>query len=137
MQRYAEEAMKEHLGKELQPAFYKHWKGVKNAPFSQMSVDEIEGVYKSSMKTSDRYRHLKEANMNEEEIMKAFKTPVAMRIFTWQGERDTVMSPYDSLKYYKWFLHTGLMSMEPQTGYVRAYIGGINYKYFQFELLCY
>ncbi len=133
MQRYAEEAMKEHLGKELQPAFYKHWKGVKNAPFSQMSVDEIEGVYKSSMKTSDRYRHLKEANMNEEEIMKAFKTPVAMRIFTWQGERDTVMSPYDSLKYYKWFLHTGLMSMEPQTGYVRAYIGGINYKYFQFD----
>ena len=133
MQRYAEEAMKEHLGKELQPAFYKHWKGVKNAPFSQMSVDEIEGVYKSSMKTSDRYRHLKEANMNEEEIMKAFNTPVAMRIFTWQGERDTVMSPYDSLKYYKWFLHTGLMSMEPQTGYVRAYIGGINYKYFQFD----
>jgi len=133
MQRYAEEAMKEHLGKELQPAFYKHWKGVKNAPFSQMSVDEIEGVYKASMKTSDRYHHLKEANMNEEEIMKAFNTPVAMRIFTWQGERDTVMSPYDSLKYYKWFLHTGLMSMEPQTGYVRAYIGGINYKYFQFD----
>ncbi|MEI6822404.1 MAG: PBP1A family penicillin-binding protein [Bacteroidota bacterium] len=133
MQRYAEEAMKEHLGKELQPAFYKHWKGVKNAPFSQMNVDEIEGVYKASMKTSDRYHHLKEANMNEEEIMKAFNTPVAMRIFTWQGERDTVMSPYDSLKYYKWFLHTGLMSMEPQTGYVRAYIGGINYKYFQFD----
>ena len=133
MQRYAEEAMKEHLGKELQPAFYKHWKGVKNAPFSQMSIDEIEGVYKASMKTSDRYHHLKEANMNEEEIMKVFKTPVAMRIFTWQGERDTVMSPYDSLKYYKWFLHTGLMSMEPQTGYVRAYVGGINYKYFQFD----
>ncbi len=133
MQKYAEEAMKEHLGKELQPAFYKHWKGVKNAPFSQMNIDEINNVYKAAMKTSDRYRHLKEANMNEEEITKSFNTPVAMRIFTWQGERDTVMSPYDSLKYYKWFLHTGLMSMEPQTGYVRAYIGGINYRYFQFD----
>ena len=133
MQKYAEEAMKEHLGKELQPAFYKHWKGVKNAPFTQMKPEEIEGVYKAAMKNSDRYRHLKDANMSDQEILTTFNTPVAMRIFTWQGERDTVMSPYDSLKYYKWFLHTGLMSMEPQTGYVRAYVGGINYKYFQFD----
>ncbi len=133
MQKYAEEAVAEHLGKELQPAFYKHWKGVKNAPFYQLTSEEIQATYKSAMKTSDRYRRLKEANANEEEIQKEFNTPVAMRIFTWQGEKDTIMTPWDSLKYYKWFLHTGLMSMEPQTGYVRAYVGGINYKHFQFD----
>ncbi|NVN93889.1 MAG: transglycosylase domain-containing protein [Bacteroidetes bacterium] len=133
MQKYAEEAVAEHLGKELQPAFYKHWKGVKNAPFSQLTDEEIEASYKSAMKNSDRYRHLKDIGAGEDDIQKEFHTPVAMRIFTWQGERDTIMSPYDSLKYYKWFLHTGLMSMEPQTGYVRAYVGGINYKHFQFD----
>ncbi len=133
MQKYAEEAVAEHLGKDLQPAFYKHWKGVKNAPYSQLTDEEIQTTLTSSMKTSDRYRKLKEANANEEEIQKEFHTPIAMRIFTWQGERDTIMSPFDSLKYYKWFLHTGLMSMEPQTGYVRAYVGGINYKHFQFD----
>ena len=85
------------------------------------------------MKTSDRYRKMKEANASKEEIQNEFKKPISMRIFTWQGEKDTIMSPYDSLKYYKWFLHTGLMSMEPQTGYVRAYVGGINYKHFQFD----
>jgi len=133
MQKYAEEAVAEHLGKDLQPAFYKHWKGVKNAPFSQLTDEEIQNAYNSAMKTSDRYRKLKEANASEAEIQKEFNTAVAMRIFTWKGERDTIMSPYDSLKYYKWFLHTGLMSMEPQTGYVRAYVGGINYKHFQFD----
>ncbi|MFZ4399223.1 MAG: penicillin-binding protein 1A [Bacteroidales bacterium] len=133
MQKYAEEAVAEHLGKDLQPAFYKHWKGVKNAPFSQLTDEEIQATYTASMKTSDRYRRLKEANMSEEEIEKEFHTPIPMRIFTWKGERDTVMTPFDSLKYYKWFLHTGLMSMEPQTGYVRAYVGGINYKHFQFD----
>jgi penicillin-binding protein 1A len=133
MQKYAEEAVKQHLGKDLQPAFYKHWKGVKNAPFYQLTKEEIDAAYNASMKTSDRYRRLKEANATEEEISKEFNTPVSMRIFTWEGERDTIMSPFDSLKYYKWFLHTGLMSMEPQTGYVRAYVGGINYKHFQFD----
>lgn len=133
MQKYAEEAVKEHLAKDLQPAFYKHWKGAKNAPFYQLTKEEIDVIYKNSMKTSERYKHLKEANATEEEIQKEFNTPVAMRIFTWQGERDTVMSPFDSIKYYKWFLHTGLMSMESQTGYVRAYVGGINYKHFQFD----
>ncbi len=133
MQKYAEEAVAEHLGKDLQPAFYKHWKGLKNAPFSQLTDEEIKSVYQSSMRTSDRYRRMKENNASEEEILEAFNTPVAMRVFTWKGDRDTIMTPYDSLKYYKWFLHTGLMSMEPQTGYVRAYVGGINYKHFQFD----
>ncbi len=133
MQKYAEEAVAEHIGRDLQPAFYKHWKGVRNAPFSHLTKKEIQATYNSAMKTSDRYRKLKKANASEEEIQKEFNTPVAMRVFTWQGEKDTVMTPYDSLKYYKWFLHTGLMSMEPQTGYVRAYVGGINYKHFQFD----
>ncbi|MFZ4414840.1 MAG: transglycosylase domain-containing protein, partial [Bacteroidales bacterium] len=133
MQKYAEEAVAEHLGKDLQPAFYKHWKGMKNAPYSQLTDEEIQATLTSAMKTSDRYRRLKDANANDDEIQKEFHTPIAMRIFTWQGERDTIMTPFDSLKYYKWFLHTGLMSMEPQTGYVRAYVGGINYKHFQFD----
>jgi len=133
MQKYAEEAVAEHLSKDLQPAFYKHWKGVKNAPFYQLKSDEIEAIYEASMRNSDRYRHMKENRASDEEIRKAFNTPVAMRIFTWEGEKDTVMTPWDSLKYYKWFLHAGLMSVEAQTGYVRAYVGGINYKYFQFD----
>lgn len=133
MQKYAEEAVAEHLSKDLQPAFYKHWKGVKNAPFYQLKPEEIEVIYEASMKNSDRYRHMKENKATDEEIRKAFNTPVAMRIFSWEGEKDTVMTPWDSLKYYKWFLHTGLMSVEAQTGYVRAYVGGINYKYFQFD----
>ena len=133
MQKYAEEAVAEHLGKDLQPAFYKHWKGMKNAPYSQLTDEEIQATLTSAMKTSDRYRRLKDANASDDEIQKEFHTPIAMRIFTWQGERDTIMTPFDSLKYYKWFLHTGLMSMEPQTGYVRAYVGGINYKHFQFD----
>lgn len=133
MQKYAEEAVAEHLSKDLQPAFYKHWKGVKNAPFYQLKPEEIEAIYEASMKNSDRYRHMKENKATDEEIRKAFNTPVAMRIFSWEGEKDTVMTPWDSLKYYKWFLHAGLMSVEAQTGYVRAYVGGINYRYFQFD----
>jgi penicillin-binding protein 1A len=133
MQKYAEEAVAEHLSKDLQPAFYKHWKGVKNAPFYQLKPEEIEVIYEASMKNSDRYRHMKENKATDEEIRKAFNTPVAMRIFSWEGEKDTVMTPWDSLKYYKWFLHAGLMSVEAQTGYVRAYVGGINYRYFQFD----
>jgi len=133
MQKYAEEAVKEHLSKDLQPAFFKHWKGVKNAPFYQLKPDEIDAIYLASMRNSDRYCHMKENKATDEEIKSAFNTPVAMRIFTWEGDKDTVMTPWDSLKYYKWFLHTGLMSVESQTGYVRAYVGGINYRFFQFD----
>ena len=134
MQVYAEEAMQNYLGKELQPAFYDHWKGMKNAPFDwTMNKTNIAKVYEMSMKRSDRYIQLKNANISEEQIKKIFDIPVHMTIFSWTGERDTIMSPMDSIKYYKYFLLSGLMSMEPQTGYVRAYVGGIDYRYFKYD----
>ncbi len=133
MQKYAEEAVAEHMGLDLQPAFFKHWANQKNAPFFRMSEEDIAGIYKRDMKNSDRYKNMKKAGASDKEIEDAFHKPIEMTIFTWQGEKDTVMSPFDSLHYYKYFLHTGMMSMEPQTGYVRAYVGGINYKYFKFD----
>lgn len=133
MQKYAEEAVVEWLGKELQPSFFKHWKGKKEAPFYSMNSKEIQQLMLTSMRRSERYRVLKKAGMSEEEIIENFKKPVPMTIFTWQGERDTVLTPNDSMRYYKHFLQTGLMAMEPQTGYVRAWVGGINYKHFKYD----
>lgn len=136
MQQYAEEAVAEHLGNDLQPAFFKHWKGNKNAPFDfpqNIVREEANKLLVSSMKRSDRYIRLKAAGVSEDSIQKSFATPIPMRVFTWKGERDTIMSPWDSIRYCKFFLQAGLMSVEPQTGFVRAYVGGINYKYFQYD----
>lgn len=134
MQKYAEEAVAEHIGKSLQPAFFKHWKGFKNAPFdSELSKGKIDTIFTSAMKRTERYANLKKQDLSDEEIKKIFKTPVKMTVFTWKGDRDTTMSPMDSIKYYKYFLQTGFMSMEPKTGYVRAYVGGINYKHFKYD----
>lgn len=133
MQRYAEEAVTEHM-KDLQSAFFKDCKRKKNAPFAwNVSKDEIKTIMTSAMKRSERYRVLKKAGLSMEEIEKAFNTPVAMKLFSWQGEIDTVMSPLDSIKYAKYFLQAGFMSMEPQTGYIKAWVGGINHKYFQYD----
>ena len=136
MQRYAEEAVNEYLSTNLQPAFFNHWKGVKNAPFVFPGVnatEEVERIIVSAMKRTDRYRALHEANASDDEIRKAFNAKIPMRVFSWKGDRDTLMSPRDSILYYKYYLQTGLMSVEPQTGFVRAYVGGINYKHFQFD----
>jgi penicillin-binding protein 1A len=134
MQQYAEEAVKEYLGKELQPMFFKHWKGVKNAPFDRnMTQGDIDKIMRQAMERSDRYIHLKKNNIDEQEILKIFRTPVDMTVFSWKGDLDTTMTPLDSIKYYKFFLRTGMMSVEPQTGYVRAYVGGIDYKYFKYD----
>ena len=136
MQRYAEEAVAQHLGTELQPEFFKHWKGMKNAPFEFPNGDaavEVDRIMTSAIHRTDRYHLLKEANASEEEIYKVFNTKIPMRVFAWKGDRDTVMSPRDSILYYKYYLQTGLMSVEPQTGFVRAYVGGINYKHFQYD----
>ena len=134
MQKYAEEAMTEYLGEVLQPEFYKHWKGVKNAPYDwTFKKEDIQKLLNSSMKRSDRYIKLKAQGLTEEQITANFNTPTHMMIFSYKGEHDTVMSPMDSIKYYKWFLHPGIMSVEPQTGYVRAYVGGIDYRYFKFD----
>lgn len=133
MQKYAEEAVTEHLSKDLQPEFYKHWKGNKHAPYDLSDNNEINKLILASKRRSDRYRSLKKAGVSNDSIDKSFNTPIPMRVFSWKGEIDTVMSPMDSIKYHKWFLQAGLMSMEPQTGYVRAYVGGINFKHFKYD----
>jgi penicillin-binding protein 1A len=133
MQRYAEEAVKEHLT-ELQASFNKELKKKKNAPFAwNVNKAEIDGLMKQGMKRSERYRILKKAGMSEDAIMSVFKTKVAMTVFSWNKEVDTTMSPWDSIRYYKGFLQTGFMSIEPQTGYIKAWVGGNNHKYFQYD----
>ena len=138
LQKYAEEAVKEHLSKDLQPAFYKHWKGYTNAPFvfKGDNIDvkkEIKKVMMRSVKQSERYRVLKNKGLSMDSIMRIFHTPVKMQLFSWNGPIDTVLSPYDSIRYNKFILHAGLMSIEPKTGFVRAYVGGINYRFFKYD----
>ena len=134
MQRYAEQAVAEHMGNEIQPAFEKELSRRKNhSPFVKVSQDQINAYLTSAMRNSDRYRNMRDEGMSEKEIRKAFDQKVRMRVFTWKGAKDTVMSPWDSLLYYKKFLNAGLMSVEPSTGYVKAYVGGINYRYFKFD----
>ncbi len=133
MQRYAEEAVKEFMGKELQPMFYNHWKGQKNAPFSNLTADEIDHILETSMKRTDRYRVLKNEGMAWDSIKAAFNRPVPMRIFSWKGPIDTVMTPMDSIRYYKWFLQASLVSIESHTGHVKAYVGGLDYRFFKYD----
>lgn len=135
MQKYAEEAVAEHLGGELQPTFFQHWKHHPNAPFyfQNNASEEIKKIMDQGMKRSERYRKLKAAKATDEEIRKSFNTTIRMKVFGWNGEFDTLLSPMDSIRYYKFFLQSGLMSVEPATGYVKAYVGGINYKHFQYD----
>lgn len=132
MQKYAEEAVKEHFTS-LQAEFFKHTKGYKDAPFTGISREDIDKYYVQAMKNSDRYSCLKSEGASEKEIKANFKEKTNMRVFTWNGDKDTVMSPWDSLRYYKHFLNTGMVSIEPQTGYIKVYVGGINYKHFKFD----
>ena len=133
MQRYAEEAVKEFMGGSLQPSFYKHWKGKKNAPFSLNDKDQIDNILELSMKRSERYRLLKQAGKPMDTIKAIFDTPVEMTLFSWDGPFDTVMSPMDSIRYYKWFLQSSLVSIESHTGHVKAYVGGIDYRFFKYD----
>ena len=133
MQQYAEEAVRDFMGKELQPMFYRHWKGQKNAPFSNLTADQIDQVLETSMKRSDRYRTLKNAGMCIDSIKAVFDRPVEMTIFSWDGPIDTVMSPMDSIRYYKWFLQASLISIESHTGHVKAYVGGLDYRFFKYD----
>ena len=96
---------------------------------TQQQVDEI---LTRTMKQSERYNKMKKAGASEAEIEKAFNTPREMSVFTWEGEKDTVMTPMDSIRYYKHFLRAGFMSMDPRNGHVKAYVGGPNYNYFQY-----
>jgi penicillin-binding protein 1A len=125
MQAYAEDAVNTHMA-ELQKTFYDHWKG-------RIPWEDHPEIIDDAMKRSDRYRDMKAAGASESEIKKAFNKKVKMTVFSWKGERDTTMTPMDSIRYYKMFLRTGFMAMEPQTGYVRAWVGGNDYKYFQYD----
>ena len=133
MQNYAEEAVYEHMN-DLQKMFSKECLNKKNAPFAwNVSKQEIEGIMNSSVKRSDRYRQLKEDGLSHEKIIEIFHKTVPMRVYSLRGDIDTILSPYDSIKYYKSFLQTGFMAMEPQTGYIKAWVGGINHKYFKYD----
>ncbi|HEX3008439.1 MAG TPA: penicillin-binding transpeptidase domain-containing protein [Bacteroidales bacterium] len=118
----------------MQPAFVKEKKGKKKAPFSNDLTDaDIENLMKSAMRRTDRYRNLKNAGMSESEIMQNFKTKTDMTVFTWNGERDTVLTPWDSIRYYKGILRASFMAMDPHTGHIKAWIGGPNSKYFSYD----
>ena len=133
MQRYAEEAVKEHFSKEIQPAFERELKNRKGNPFCNISKEQQERYLDQAMRNSDRYRALRSEGLSESEIRADFNKKVKMRVFSWKGAKDTTMSPRDSLLYCKKFLNAGLMSVEPGTGYVRAYVGGINYRFFKYD----
>lgn len=132
MQEHAEEAVQAHI-KNLQQEFFLQQKGNKNAPFLKISDDETNRILKRAMKASERWAVLKDLDKTEEEIIASFSKKTKMRVFTWKGEKDTIMTPLDSIRYYKSFLQAGMMSMEPQTGHIKAWVGGINYKYFQYD----
>lgn len=137
MQAYAEAAVARHMSGEIQPAFFKELARRKGDPFVNISKEQEEKYLTQAMKQSDRYRDLRAQGMSQSEIRKIFNQKVEMTVFAWdkdkEGSRDTVMSPWDSLLYYKKYLNVGMMSVEPGTGYIRAYVGGINYRYFKYD----
>ncbi|AYN05730.1 MULTISPECIES: penicillin-binding protein 1A [unclassified Flavobacterium] len=132
MQLHAEEAVAAHM-KNLQEEFFLQSKTNKNAPFVNISEAETQRIINQAMKSSYRWSVMKAADKSDEEIIKSFSEKTKMTVFTWKGERDTIMTPLDSIRYYKHFLQAGLMAMEPQTGSIKAWVGGINYKYFQYD----
>ena len=135
MQQYAEDAVKEHLGDYLQPIFFKEKEGSKNAPYARSLPEKrVEELLTKAMKQTERYRLMKEAGASEQQIRKAFDTPEEMTVFSWKGDKDTIMTPMDSIRYYKSFLRTGFMSMDPANGHVKAYVGGPNYVYFKYDM---
>ena len=136
MQKYAEEAMAEHLGGTLQPAFMAERRHKANPPFSNdLSKDVVNEILNTSIRRTERYRSMNKAGKSFAEIKREFEKPIAMSVFTWNGVRDTMMSPLDSLKHYKSFFRAGFMAMEPATGHIKAYVGGPNYHYFQYDMV--
>ena len=136
MQQYAEEAVAEHLGKDLQKTFDRHVRWNRKKPFaSDVEPEMIDQLMKQARRWSDRYRIMKENGASEKEISKSFSEPVKMRLFSWnkQGYVDTVMTPDDSIRYYKGHLRAAFMAIEPNTGHIKAYVGGPNYRYFKYD----
>lgn len=132
IQEHAEEAVQAHM-KNLQKEFFAQQKDNKNAPFLKITPEETSRIMDKAMKSSERWRIMKEDDKSEEEIIASFGVKTKMKIFSWKGEIDTLMTPTDSIRYYKHFLQAGVMSMEPKTGHIKAWVGGIDYKYFQYD----
>lgn len=136
MQRYAEEAVYGHVARYLQPEFFKENKGKPNAPFtSQLTKKQVNQIMERAVLQSERYRILKANGASDEEIHKSFHTPTDMSIFTYHGDVDTTMTPIDSIRYVKSFLRAGFMSMDPVTGAVKAYVGGLDYTHFMYDMV--
>lgn len=134
MQKHAEYAVHRHLSETLQKEFTKNNQKTKHFPFSnRMSEEQIEGIVKSAMKRSQRYRNLKKAGLSTSDIEKSFNEPVDMTVFSWKGDIDTTMTPMDSILYYKNFLQAGMISIEPQTGFVKAWVGGTDLNHFAYD----
>ena len=132
MQSYAESAMDQHFSN-LQRVFFLKEKNRRQAPFHNITDDQIDGILKQAMKRTPRYRSLKRSGMPMDSILYVFNQPRKMRVFSWDGDIDTVLSPMDSIRYYKHFYQAGLISVEPQTGFVKAWVGGIDYKHFKYD----
>ena len=134
MQGYAEESVKLHMAN-LQEEFFNQNTPELNptAPFLDLESEDSIKIFENAMKRSERWRKMKGTGKSEEEMFEVFQKEVPMSIFSWKGEIDTVMKPIDSIRYYKHFMQAGMMSMEPQTGHVKAWVGGINYKHFQYD----
>ena len=136
MQKYAVEAVEQHLRYDLQPTFDGSLKGLKNPPFADnMSREEVDGLLDRSIRQSERFRVLRLQGLNFEEIKENFKKPVEMTIFSWKGEIDTLMAPIDSIKWYLRYFRSSFMAMETETGKVKAYVGGPNYKHFMYDMV--
>lgn len=135
MQRYAEEAVLQHVGHYLQPAFSKENRSKPNAPFTNaLTASEVKGILDRSIRQSERYRAMKELGATDDEIQKAFRTLVEMSVFTYHGAVDTVMTPLDSIRYIKSFLRSGFVSMDPRNGAVKAYVGGVDFTHFTYDM---
>lgn len=132
MQQYAEEAVNEHMSN-LQRVFFKLEKGRKQAPFHNLTDGAIEDIIGGAMRKTQRFRNLQKNDLSMDSILKVFHTPIQMSVFAWGGDLDTLMSPWDSIRYYKHFYQSGLMSVEPQTGFIKAWVGGIDYRHFQYD----
>lgn len=135
IQQYAQEAVQEHLSN-LQGYFFKEQAKNETAPFYDLEEEQIEMIYKRAVKNSDRYKRMKKGNYSQREIDSAFEAKTEMKVFSWDNSKrevDTILSPNDSIKYYKTFLRSGLLSIEPQTGHIKAWVGGINHKYFKYD----
>ena len=134
LQRHAEYAVEHYIKNELQPAFDKNNNNLNNYPFpNSIGPDMINRIMQNARQSTERYRLLKISGASQSEIIKNFEAPVPMKVFSWKGEFDTIMSPNDSIRYYKAYLHAGLISIDPSTGFVKAWVGGVDFKHFAYD----